>query len=179
MSFKSFDRFIEKYSFISDYFRLKVISLFNTTPMENICFPAAAVFACGIFNFKEFGILSAAVFVIMLLSWILSSLLSGFLKRWYFIGFSAAFNLLPHVFINTAEKEVDAVNEILAFISRLTVIYANNPLIESGADPFAVSAAITVGTALFMILGFIIRRKLKNSHAYCRIRLSMLDSDKN
>lgn len=178
MNFTSLDRFAEKYPFVFDFFRVRITAFFKTTPTENICFPVAAVFACGILNwYGSAEWLSIAAFAVMLLSWILSSLLSGFLKRWYFIIYCAAFNLLPHLFISTAEKEVDAVNEILAFISRL-VTYGNAPLINMGADSFVISAAIVGGSVLFVIVGFYCRKSLKKSRAYCKIRLSMLDSDK-
>ena len=179
MSFTSLDRFLDAHPWLFDFFRLRIVAFFGTSPAENVCFPLFAAFACGIMNCSSaFGWISSAIFVLMLLSWVLSSLLSGFLKRWYFIVFSAAFNLLPYVFINAAEKEIDDVNEILAFISRFTSVYANAPLVNMGIDSFVVSATIAGGSALFMLLGFLIRGSLKNSRAYCRIRLSMLDSDK-
>jgi len=178
MNFTALDRFVEKFPFLFDFLRVRITAFFKTTPTENICFPVAAVFACGILNwYGSADWLCIAAFVIMLLSWILSSLLSGFLKRWYFIIYCAAFNLLPHLFINTAEREADSVNEILAFISRL-VTYGNAPLINMGADSFVISAVISGGSLLFMFIGFYFRKNLKKSRAYCKIRLNMLDSDK-
>lgn len=178
MNFTSFDRFLEKYPFIFDFFRVRITAFFKTTPAENILFPILAVFACGILNwYGSTDWLCVSAFVLMLLSWILSSLLSGFLKRWYFIIYCVAFNLLPHLFISTAEKETDAVNEVLAFISRL-VTYGNVPINDLGVDPFVISAVIAGGSVFFTLVGFYCRGKLRKSRAYCKIRLSMLDSDK-
>ena len=180
MRLSALDRFVTSNIHAASFMQLRVVAFFGTTPAENIAFPAIASVACG-FICMEYGtehFLSIAALCIMLLSWVLSSLLSGFLRRWYFIFYAAAFNLLPYLFISEAEKESSQINEILAYSTRLISETAVSPLSSLGADAFNVSAVIAAVSAVCVLAGAYIRKNARSSRAYCKIRLSMLSSGK-
>lgn len=173
----SIDKLVQTNKVAAELFKIRINAFFNTTPAENMLFPLLSGFMSG-FICRNYGgqgfypeILAVAV---MLLSWIFSALLSGFLKQWYFIIFSAAVNLLPYLFFNAAHTNPSDINGIFVAITEFTAVYAVLPLINLGIRAFDISVGITAGTALFMLIGFIIRKKARSSREYCRVRLSML-----
>lgn len=171
------DKTIRSNKLLKSFFTLKIKSFFGTTPAENLIFPVTAVLASGIIcrniagNTHWLEITAAAV---MLLSWVLSSLLSGFLKRWYFILLSGGINLLPYLFFNAAETNPSDINEIFVLISEFTVLYSAEPILNLGITAFNLSVTITAASAVLMVLGFIIRKNARSSKEYCKVRLSML-----
>ncbi len=171
------DKIIGSNNLLKDFFAIRVKAVFNTTTPEGMLFPAAAALASGIIcrNFTgSVHWLEITAVTVMLLSWVFSALLSGFLKRWHFIIFSAAFNLLPHLFFNAAETNPSEVNRILVSISEFTALFSAEPLINLGIDAFTVSAALAAASAVFMVIGFVIRKNARSSKEYCRVRLNML-----
>lgn len=180
MSLSALDRFVTSNVRAASFMQLRVVAFFGTTPAENMAFPAVASLACG-FICSEYGSehYTAIIAVcVMILSWILSSLLSGFLRRWYFIPYAAAFNLLPYLFISEAEKGGEQINEILAFATSVISETAVSPLSSLGLNGFTVSAIIAGLSALCVLIGFYIRKNARSSRAYCKIRLNMLSSGK-
>ena len=121
---------------------------------------------------------SVGLFRFDLVAWLLGGLLSGFLRRWYFIPFSAVFNLLPYLFISEAEKGGSPSDEILAFGTRLVSETAVSPLTALGIDSFTASAVIAGASALCVLIGFYIRKNARSSRAYCKIRINMLSGGK-
>lgn len=177
------DKLLTSNKFAAWLFRQRINAFFGTTAAENMVFPAAAAVASGFIcrNFTG-GVywLEIAAVTVMLLAWALSSLLGGFLKRWYFIIFSAAFNLLPHILMN-GQAETSEIGTFLAEVSHFIAVYAAEPLLsafsETGITPFILSAVITGGSGVLMLAGFIIRKNARSSREYCRVRLSMLGNE--
>lgn len=171
------DKIVNSNKLIKNFFALRIKSFFGTSPVENLIFPVTAVLASGIIcrNFTgRTHWLEITAVTVMLLSWVLSSLLSGFLKRWYFILLSAGLNLLPYVFFNAAEDSASELNEIFVLISEFTAVYSAEPILSLGITAFNLSVIITTATAVLMVTGFIIRKNARSSKEYCRVRLNML-----
>lgn len=171
------DNLFSSNKFAAWLLKIRVNAFFGTTPAENMVFPAAAALASGFicrFNGDERQWLQLTALSVMLLSWVLSSLLSGFLKQWYFLCFSAAFNLLPHIFLNAAETDTSQINRILVTISEFTVIFSAKPLLQLGIEAFELSAIIAGGSGALMLIGFLIRKNARSSREYCKVRLNML-----
>ncbi len=171
----SIDKFLLSHKAAGEFFKTRINAFFNTTAGENMLFPLLASFMSGFicrnYNGHFLEITAAAV---MLLSWAFSALLSGFLKQWYFLFFSAGVNLLPYLFFNAALTNPSDINSIFVSITEFTAVYAAEPIISLGIKAFEVSAAITIMTAVLMLTGFIIRKNARSSREYCKIRLSML-----
>lgn len=171
------DKTISSHKLLRELFFVRVKASFNTTTAENMAFPAVAAIASGVIcrNFSG-GIhwLEITAMAVMLLSWVFSGLLSGFLKRWHFIIFSTAFNLLPYLFFNAAETNPSDVNRIFVAVSEFTAVYAVEPLINLGIKAFTISAFIAGITGVCMLIGFFIRKNARSSREYCKVRLNML-----
>ena len=171
------DKTISSHKWLRELFMVRVKAAFGTSAAENMTFPAAAAIASGVIcrNFAGNAYwLEITAMTVMLLSWVFSGLLSGFLKRWHFIIFSTAFNLLPYLFFNAAETNPSDVNRIFVAASEFTAVYAVEPLIDSGIEAFTISAFIAGLTGVCMLIGFIIRKNARSSREYCRVRLNML-----
>lgn len=174
------DRIVTSNVHAAGFMQLRVEAFFRTSSAENMAFPAAASAACG-FICAEKGAdhpLAIAAVCLMIISWILSGLLSGFLRRWYFIPYAAIFNLLPYLFISETEKGGSESDEILAFGTRLVSETAVSPLSALGIDSFTVSAIIAGAAALCVVIGFYVRKNARSSRAYCKIRINMLSNGK-
>ncbi len=174
------DKFVTSNIHAASFMQLRVEAFFGTSAAENLAFPAAASLACG-FICSENGAehpMSIAALCVMILSWILSGLLSGFLRRFYFIPYTAVFNLLPYLFISEAEKGGSESDRILAFGTQLISETAVSPLSGIGIDGFTASAAIAVISAVCVLIGFYIRKNARSSRAYCKIRINMLSNGK-
>lgn len=174
------DKLLTSNKFAAWLFRQRVIAVFGTTSAENMAFPAAAAIASGFIcrNFAgEIYWLESVCVTVMLLAWVLSSLLAGFMKRWHFLIFSAGFNLLPHLFMNRQEGVSD-MSVFLAEASRFIAVYSSEPMVtalsQTGITPFILSAFITGGSGALMLAGFFIRKNARSSREYCKVRLSML-----
>lgn len=177
---KLIDRIVTSNLHLASFMQIRVEAFFRTSPAENLAFPAAAALACG-FICGEYGSshpLSITSLCVMITAWILSGLLSGFLRRWYFIPYSVVFNLLPYLFISEAEKGGSESDRILAFGTRLVSETAVSPLSALGIDGFTASAVIAGVTALCVFIGFYIRKNARSSRAYCKIRINMLSAGK-
>ena len=177
---KLIDRIVTSNLHAASFMQLRVEAFFGTGAAENLAFPAAASLACG-FICAENGsehYMSVAALCVMVLAWLLGGLLSGFLRRWYFIPYSAVFNLLPYLFISEAEKGGSPSDEILAFGTRLVSETAVSPLTALGIDSFTASAVIAGASALCVLIGFYIRKNARSSRAYCKIRINMLSGGK-
>ena len=173
----STDKFIAEHKGAAHLFKIRINAFFNTTPAENMLFPLTAAFVSG-FICRNYGgqghYLEIISVTILFLSWIFSALLSGFLKQWYFIIFSAGVNLLPYLFFNAALSNPSDINGIFVSITEFTAIYAVMPIINLGIRAFDISVGITAGTAVLMFIGFIIRKNARSSREYCKVRLGML-----
>ena len=175
-----FDRIVTSNVHAASFVQLRTESFFGTSGAENVAFPAAASAACG-FICAENGAdhpLSIAALCVMILAWLLGGMLSGFLRRWYFIPYAAIFNLLPYLFISEAEKGGSQSDEILAFGTRLVSETAVSPVLALGIDSFTASAVIAGAAALCVLIGFYIRKNARSSRAYCKIRINMLSGGK-
>ncbi len=175
-----FDRLVAASYHAASFMQLRVEAFFKTTPAENMVFPAASSLACG-FITAEKGAdnpLAIAAFCVMAVSWCLSGMLSGFLRRWYFIIYAAVFNLLPYLFISEAEKTGTQADKILAFASRIVSETAVSPILPLGFDSFTASAVIAGLCAICVLIGFYFRKNARSSRAYCKIRINMLSSGK-
>ena len=171
------DKLVQNHKVIAELFETRIKAFFHTTPAENMLFPLSAMFMSG-FICRNYGgtthYLEIIAVTVMLLSWIFSSLLSGFLKQWYFIFFSAGINLLPYLFFNAALTNPSDINAVFVSITEFTAVYAAEPIISLGIRAFDISLFITGATAVLMLTGFIIRKKARSSREYCKVRLSML-----
>ena len=173
-----FDRLVAASYHAASFMQLRVEAFFGTTAAENMAFPAAASLACG-FIVSEKGAdnaLSIAAFCVMVAAWCLGGMLGGFLRRWYFIIYSAVFNLLPYLFISEAEKNGMQSDKILAFGTQIISETAVSPVLPLGVDSFTASAVIAGLTALCVLIGFYFRKNARSSRAYCKIRINMLSS---
>lgn len=171
------DKIVKSNKLIKNFFILRIKAFFGTSPVENLIFPVTAVLASGMIcrNFTgNTHWLEITAVTVMLLSWVLSSLLSGFLKRWYFILLSGGINLLPYLFFNAAEANPSEVNEIFVIISEFTALYSAEPILNLGITAFNLSVTITAASAVLMVIGFIIRKNARSSKEYCKVRLNML-----
>ncbi len=176
----TFDRIVTSNIRAASFVQLRVEAFFGTSGAENLAFPAAASLACG-FICTEKGAdhpLTIAALCVMLMAWLLGGLLSGFLRRWYFIPYAAAFNLLPYLFISNAETGGSQTDKILAFGTRLVSETAVSPLLWLELDSFILSAIIAAASALCVVIGFYVRKNARSSRAYCKIRINMLSGGK-
>lgn len=174
------DKFVTSNIHAASFMQLRVEAFFGTSAAENLAFPAAASLACG-FICAENGAehpMSIAALCVMVLSWILSGLLSGFLRRFYFIPYAAVFNLLPYLFISEAEKGGSQSDAILAYGTRLLSETAVSPVLALGIDSFTASAIIAGLSVICVLIGFYIRKNARSSRAYCKIRINMLSGGK-
>ena len=175
-----FDRIVTSNVHAAGFMQLRIESFFGTSGAENIAFPAAASAACG-FICADKGAdhpLAIAALCVMVIAWLLGGLLSGFLRRWYFIPYAGVFNLLPYLFIKETETGGSETDIILAFATRLVSETAVSPLSVLGLDSFTSSAAIAAAAALCVVIGFYIRKNARSSRAYCKIRINMLSKGK-
>ncbi len=171
------DKLITSNRWFKKCFRIRIEAFFHTTGGENIAFPAAASVAAGIICHNFSGSLmwlETTAAAVMLLSWVYSSFLSGFLKQWYFFIFSAAYNLLPYLFFNAAKTNPSEINKIFVEISNFLMGYGMRPLTSPGIEPFTVSASVAAGTGICMLIGFWARKNARSSREYCKVRLGML-----
>lgn len=176
----TFDRIVTSNIHAASFVQLRVESFFGTSGAENLAFPAAASLACG-FICAEKGAdhpLTITALCVMIVAWLLGGLLSGFLRRWYFIPYAAVFNLLPYLFITKTETGGSESDKILAFGTRLVSETAVSPLLWTGFDSFVLSAVIAGATALCVVIGFFVRKNARSSRAYCKIRINMLSGGK-
>ncbi len=174
------DKFVTSNIHAASFMQLRVEAFFGTSAAENLAFPAVASLACG-FICAENGAehpMSIAALCVMVLSWILSGLLSGFLRRFYFIPYAAVFNLLPYLFISEAEKGGSQSDVILAYGTRLLSETAVSPVLALGIDSFTASAIIAGLSVICVLIGFYIRKNARSSRAYCKIRINMLSGGK-
>ncbi len=175
------DKLISSNKHIKNLFRQRIEAFFGTTPAENMAFPLAATFASGFIcrNFSGVMWLEVTAVAVMLVSWALSSLLSGFLKQWYFIIFSSAVNFLPYLFFNAEAENASEVNRVLVAVCEFISYYSVEPVLNLGIEAFTVSAAIAAASGIFMLTGFIIRKNARSSREYCKVRLNMLGGTEN
>lgn len=175
-----FDRIVTSNVHAASFVQLRTESFFGTSGAENMAFPAAASAACG-FICAENGAdhpLSIAALCVMILAWLLSGMLSGFLRRWYFIPYAAVFNLLPYLFINETRTGGSESDVVLAFGTSIISEAAVSPLLALGIDSFTASAVIAAAASLCVVIGFCIRKNARSSRAYCKIRINMLSKGK-
>lgn len=174
------DRIVASNAVAAHFVQLRTEAFFGTSGAENMAFPAAASIACGFICSEKGSEHPMAVIAscVMVLAWILGGLLSGFLRRWYFIPYSAVFNLLPYLFIKEAGTSGSETDAILAFGTRLISETAVSPFLSLGIDSFTASVIIAAAASFCVVTGFYIRKNARSSRAYCKIRINMLSKEK-
>lgn len=157
-------------------------NLFRTRTSDNAAVCAAAVFACGLFAISAEPLRGLYPFaaVLMLLVWAVASVSAGFLKQWFFPFFSAAFWLLPHLLIDAAQsptrsEEFTALNDVLALLGELICEAAPAFFLDRlGVGRLTFSEGFAVGIAFLFAVGYLARRRARDSRFYCEARLKML-----
>lgn len=157
-------------------------NLFRTKTSDNAAVCAAAACACGLFAISAEPLRGLYPFaaVLTLLVWAVASVSAGFLKQWFFPIFSAAFWLLPHLLIDAAHsptrsEEFTVLNDVLALLGELICEAAPGIFLEwLGIGRLAFSEGFLIGVALLFTVGFIARRRARDSRFYCEARLKML-----
>lgn len=173
------DKLLNSNKQLEKLYSSRINSAFKTTTGENMIIPVAASLASGIIchNFQETGRpLEYIVFAVMLISWILSGFLAGFLKKWYHIIFCAAFNLLPFLFFNAGENTSSEVNKILVSAFSFTSDYNFEPILNLGINAFTAALILTAVSGISMLAGFYIRKSSRSLKTYCRLRVEMLNN---
>lgn len=177
MNYLKFDKTITSHKLLNKFFQSRIKAFFSTTTAENLAFPVFSSFVCGFIvtcgNENQLW-LKIFSFAVMVLSWLLGALLSGFLKRFHFAFFAAAFHLLPYIFINPANTNSTQINKILIYLSEFAVINQAKLIAPSGLTPFKFSAGLAAASAILVFAGYVIRKNARSSKEYCRARLSQL-----
>ncbi|MGN0578684.1 MAG: hypothetical protein ACI4J4_08690 [Ruminiclostridium sp.] len=175
------DGFTARHKRFAGYAEKRIYLFFSTNMTANVCACCACTFGAGLigaYGGSEWAYILA--FSVMAVIWAQASLLSGFRRQWFFLFFAAAFLLLPHIFIDAADKEtraaqLTALGDVLAYISRLIPEYSLALLQKAGLEGLSATGAFLGCSAFLWAAGFYIRLNARHSRFYCKTRINQIN----
>ena len=161
----------------AEYCRRRIEYFFDTSDGRNIAVCFVSGIAAGIWAGYGPPLMTYIAAAAAVIVWIQASILAGFLRQWFFVVFSAAYFMLPYVFILPAGSEAEAEADIVQ--RTLSELMINVPLmpmelIAGSGDPFFISLALFIVFFVLFAVGAGLRNKAKRSDFYCRTRLEQL-----
>ena len=175
------DGFTARHKRFAEYAGERIYLFFSTNMIANVCACCACTFGAGLIGaYSGSELLYIIAFVIMAVLWAQASLLSGFRRQWFFLFFTAAFLLLPHLFIDAADNEtraaeLTALGDVLAYISRFIPGYSLALLQKAGLDSLSATFVFLGGSVFFWVSGFYIRLNARHSRFYCKTRINQIN----
>lgn len=169
------DRFAAKHPLFRKYAEERIDIFFNTGLHVNIDIFITAGITGGLLSHSGNDVLKWGALAAMLLVWLMSAALAGFMKQWMFIFFEAVYFVLPQIIMIPDNGE--ALRETQYFVSDIVRAVWAYPIAEliPGLDHSTMSYILLVIYILIFLAGTRLRTAAKHSELYCRTRLGQLE----
>lgn len=171
------DRLAAAHPSFRKYAGERIELFFGTSLHANIWACLTAGIAAGILANSPNDVIRVMSFAVLLIVWLFSSLLAGFMKQYPFIFFTAVYYILPQVIIINGEPGTGTgMRETQYFVSDIASAVWVSPFTAVITElDFSTVGYIFFGIYLLIFfLGARLRSSAKHSELYCRTRLEQL-----
>lgn len=171
------DLLAEKSPVFSRYMRQRLDAFYDTSAAANAGLCVLTALTASLFCGGGSELLKYGSLAVMAAVWAQASVLSGFLRQWIWIFFSAVWLMLPHLlYIAPDSLAAQQADELQFTLSRISDELLLRPVYELsfGFDPMTVSTAIFVLCMGLFFIGNRVRAKARRSDFYCKTRLEQL-----
>ena len=171
------DLLTEKHPAFARYLRRRIDVFYDTGTVSDavLCIVSSltASLLCSCGN----DVLRYASLTAMTVIWVQASVLSGFLRQYVWIFFSAVWLMLPHLFYIAPDSlAAQQADEFQFTLSRISDELLLRPVYELsfGADPMTVSSVMLALCVILFFIGNRVRARARRSEFYCKTRLEQL-----
>lgn len=174
---RTVDRLTAMHPVAEKYCRERIYSFFETTNGRNIAVFMISGIAAGLFAGSPNSVLRVLSLAVTVIVWAEAAVLAGFLRHWVFVVFSAAYFMLPYVFVIVpGTAEAAQATEFQYMLSDMMLAVPLRPMstIAGEGDPQFISACMLAAYLILFFAGVRVRSLAKRSDFYCRTRLDQL-----